>query len=339
MSWRSLVLATAGAVVLCAGGFAYGNAYGNLGKQPAYADEDAVAAFRESIRGRGATETVRVTSAELSELPHVELHDALHALGEALHAEIGLRGVAECAHLNNSGCVHGVLVAERRQGGEESAIAEACAGDSRNFSRHDCVHGYGHAIAYGTYPDILALEQALGLCVVFDERTMAQMCEYGAQMEWFAARQHESQSGQGDNAGPQATCRSLADRYQPGCFFTVSADGWNTKDLWGGPFSAIIERMNTDCSVVQDATNRRACTLGIGHMLSLAVSTDMPGLRMQCESMVGDPELRRACFESGVLWRFIHYGIGPGREFCSQSPDDAPSFCDDITELRKQLYF
>jgi len=317
--------------------------YSRIRHDPSYGNGALVAELRGSIRARGASEAARIFSEGLQGLSYAELHNKLHALGQALYIEDGFAGLVECGRFESSGCMHGAMIEARLdQEIPDTQIAALCESGDSNFSRRDCAHGWGHALAYDAYGSITDLNAALKTCGIFGEHKMTQACEYGANMEWFM-EMHDSDAPDLNTIGnihdPLWPCTSIETSYRSACYFALSADGWNVIGLRGHPFSDVAERLRADCDRIVDEKEKESCFNGIGHWLSLRPSFGIRGLHETCVLMTKEPAPQRACIESGIVWKYIHYGTETGDEFCSDAATTEAALCTDVTKLRERPYF
>lgn len=314
----------------------------HLDRNPSYGDAALVAQLRESIRAQGALETMDDFSQTLNGLSYEAAHDRLHSLGQALFDEHGFSGMALCGRFESSGCMHGALVEAQTESGVSAAeIAAACIEAPTLFAQRDCAHGWGHAMAFGAYDDIPSLQVALHGCRVFSDIKMVQICEYGANMEWFM--EMEEREGQKmaalRNADPLSPCNKLEAENRAGCYFTITADGWNSTSRSRESFDTIETAFRRDCDSINTPRDRRSCYNGIGHFLSLQPSVDIHGLRASCTRLSSDISEQMDCIESGIVWKFIHYGDDDGVKFCLSSSGREEILCSNIPELRNRLYF
>lgn len=189
-------------------------------------------------------------------------HAWSHFFGDLLYEKFGDKAISVCDSSFAFGCFHGVAIRSILENGikEITLLDRACATTDNPVDTIPCKHGIGHGLMEYFDHKISKLTDALNLCTTQYKETGTERflgCYSGVFMEFNNVKSISIPKSEKDLYSP---CTIVPEQYQDICYHR------NT-EWWGNIYKNDYEKLGNLCIKISDEKNRRACFVGIGHLV------------------------------------------------------------------------
>ena len=250
----------------------------------------------EMLRARGARAVYQELKAQAAGSTVGENHGIAHALGEALYAEAGTRGIGVCDDAFEFGCYHGFFGSAVNTEGPSVVIKLNAACRATWGEKYlPCHHGIGHGII--AYTGVNRLIEALDLCKTISSEPIGG-CASGVIMGYnFRNLNHSStiELRPIEESNPQLPCATVPREFLRSCY--AEQPQW-----WLAVLGNDFKKIGVLCAEAPEEA-RDACFHGIGNFAAPAVQFDVQGTRAACDALP-TAESRVQCRE-GASWIFL----------------------------------
>lgn len=279
---------------------------------------------------RAALAAIRDVKDALPEL-YYGCHQTGHLLGALGYEEHrgdvrpALKEVEDISVCTNA-YIHGVLIEYVAQHadadvaglGRNACGEDADKGGPERLAQRSCYHGLGHAL---TVKAVYQVPRALGFC---DKTSFSEELKHGC---YFGALMEYMMSAHPDEAAYLRLCDTLAQRYQPVCYF-----GAFSNHLYNAPLiltgAARAQAVAQGFALCRQAPPeyRFSCWYGIGYIVNFMLAADKSTAGEECLRHGASRSERAACIE-GAARRYLTMGQDEVEAFCGVVPAGYQAGC------------